>query len=73
MMGHSATVPGTILAADVPEALDRLTAALDAEKATPPVEDKNADEPTVSLAHRGLPLVNLLAAAAQADCNVMWR
>jgi len=73
MMGHSATVPGAILAADVPEALGRLTAALAAEKATPPVEDKDADEPAVSLAHRGLPLVNLLAAAAKAECNVMWR
>ena len=73
MMGHSATVPGAILAADIPEALGLLTAALDAEKATPPVEDKDADEPAVSLTHRGLPLVNLLAAAAKADCNVMWR
>lgn len=32
MMGHSATVPGAILAADVPAALSRLTAAIDAEK-----------------------------------------
>ena len=73
MMGHSATVPGAILAADVPAALSRLKAAIDAEKALPPVEDKDADEPAVSLAHRGLPLVNLLSAAAKADCNVMWR
>ena len=73
MMGHSATVPGAILAADVPEALSRLTAAIDAEKAAPPVEDKNADEAVVSMAHRGLPLISLLAAAAKADCNVMWK
>ena len=73
MMGHSATVPGAILAADVPEALRRLTAALEAEKATPPVEDKEADEPAVSMAHRGLPLINLLAAAAKDGCNVMWK
>jgi hypothetical protein len=32
MMGHSGTVPGAILAADVPAALSRLTAAIDAEK-----------------------------------------
>ncbi|MBZ0067281.1 MAG: DUF1840 domain-containing protein [Thiobacillus sp.] len=74
MMGHSATVPGAILAEDVPAALSRLTAAIDAEKALPPpVEDKDADEPVVSLAHRALPLINLLAAAAKAESNVMWK
>jgi hypothetical protein len=73
MMGHSATVPGAILAADVPAALSRLTAAIEAEKATPPVEDKGADEPIVSMAHRALPLINLLAAAAKADADVMWQ
>ena len=35
MMGHSATVPGAILAADVPVALSRLTAAIDAQKSLP--------------------------------------
>jgi Domain of unknown function (DUF1840) len=69
MMGHSATVPGAILAADVPVALRRLTAAIDAEKSSPPV----ADESGVSMAHRGLPLINLLTAAAKADSNVMWK
>ncbi len=73
MMGHSATVPGAILAADVPVALSRLTAALGEETATPPIADKDADEPAVSMAHRGLPLINLLTAAAKADCNVMWQ
>ena len=73
MMGHSATVPGAILAADVPEALSRLTAAIDAEKSSAPVENKNADEPVVSMAHRALPLINLLAAAAKAESNVMWK
>jgi uncharacterized Zn-binding protein involved in type VI secretion len=65
-MGHSPTVPGAILAADVPEALSRLTAAIDADKASPPVEDKNAEEPVVSISNRALPLINLLAAAAMA-------
>lgn len=73
MMGHSATVPGAILAADVPAALSRLTAAIDAGKASPPVEDKNMDEPVVSMAHRALPLINLLAAAAKAESDVMWK
>lgn len=73
MMGHSATVPGAILAADVPLALNRLSAAIDSEKASPSDNDKNADEPVVSLANRGLPLTDLLAAAAKAKENVMWR
>lgn len=73
MMGHSATVPGAILAADVPVALSRLTAAIDAEKSSPLLADKNADEPVVSMAHRALPLINLLTAAAKAESNVMWK
>lgn len=35
MRGHSATVPGAILAADVPAALSRLKAEIHAEKASP--------------------------------------
>jgi hypothetical protein len=50
-----------------------LTAAIEAEKATPPVEDEDEDEPVVSIAHRALPLINLLAAAAKAESNVMWK
>lgn len=72
MMGHSGTVPGAILAADVPAALSRLTAALANEKGTPP-EDSNEDEPVVSMANRGLPLVNLLTAAANDGKDVMWK
>ncbi len=73
MMGHSATVPGAILAEDVPAALSQLTASIEADKSTPPVEDKDADEPVVSIAHRALPLIGLLAAAAKAESNVMWK
>ena len=73
MMGHSATVPGAILAADVPLALSRLTSAIDAEKTLPPVDDKNADDPVVSMTHRAMPLIDLLAAAARAESNVMWK
>ena len=73
MMEHSATVPGAILAADVPVALSRLTAAIGAEKSSPLLADKDADEPVVSMAHRALPLINLLTAAAKAESNVMWK
>lgn len=73
MMGHSATVPGAILAADVPVALSRLTAAIDAEKTLQPVVDRNADDPVVSMTHRAMPLLDLLAAAAKAESDVMWK
>jgi len=73
MMGHSATVPGAILAADVPVALSRLQAAINAEKSAPSLPDKDAREPVVSMAHRALPLIYLFAAAAKAESNVMWK
>jgi hypothetical protein len=73
MMGHSATVPGAVLAEDVPAALNKLTAAIDAEKDSAPVEEPDdEDEPAVSMAHRALPLIDLLTAAAKANCDVMW-
>ena len=73
MMGHSPTVPGAILAADVPAALSRLTAAIKAGNTPPPVEDEDADEPVVSMANRALPLIELLAAAAKSESDVMWK
>jgi hypothetical protein len=77
MMGHSGTVPGAILAADVPAALNRLTAAIEAHKGKPPAEheaqDEDTDEPAVSMATRALPLIELLAAAAKTEEDVMWR
>ncbi len=73
MMGHSATVPGAILAEDVPEALRLLTAAIEASKASQPTEDRDADEPVVSMAHRALPLLGLLTAAVKAETYVMWK
>lgn len=73
MMGHSETVPGAILAEDVPAALNRLTIEINAEKTSPQAQDKNEDEQVVSMSHRGIPLISLLTAAVQANCNVMWK
>jgi len=73
MMGHSATVPGAILAEDIPAALDQLTIAINAEKISPQIQGEDGDEQVVSMAHRGLPLINLLSAAIKANCNVMWK
>lgn len=76
MMGHSASVPGAILAADVPHALSQLTTALNIQKEiSSPTENKDEDtsEQAVSMFNRGLPLIELLTAATKANCNVMWK
>ena len=71
MMGHSDSVPGAILAEDVPVYLSRLTAAIDAEKKSLPIKD--ADDSETSISHRALPLISLFTAAAKAKANVMWK
>jgi len=74
MMGHSKTVPGAILAADVPIALDRLISAINAEKSSPPLSNDDDDkELMMSITDRALPLIELLTAAAKVECNVMWK
>ena len=74
MMEHNETVPGAILAEDVPVALGQLTAAIDAQKASPSAEDKGADHPVaVSTDNQALPLIDLLAAAARAGSYVRWQ
>ncbi len=78
MMGHSGTVPGAILAKDVPAVLDRLKRAIDGEKTMAPdppesMPDKDVDDQAVSLAYRALPLIELLNAAAKKNCDVMWQ
>ena len=71
MMGHSATVPGAILAEDVPTALRKLTAAINVETDSVPLEDEEG-QPVVSMAHRAWPLIDLLTAAEKEGSDVMW-
>ena len=79
MAGHSGTVPSAMLAADIPAALAHLKQALaaaESEKVGQPgvpseTEDPDA-EPPVSLRLRAYPLIQLLSAAAQQGCDVMW-
>lgn len=72
MMGHSATVPGSIRAEDVAYALNQLNEAVDKQKSPPPVAVEKGEEPVVSVAHRAMPLTDLLAAAVKANDYVMW-
>ena len=77
LMGHSGTVPGALLAGEVPRALERLRAGVATHGDTPaPASDDDADqdenEPVVRLSQRAMPLIELLEAAAKAECDVMW-
>ena len=73
MLGHSGTVPSALLAKDIPQALARLEAALaGAPAATGEASDEDGETPKVSLRQRAYPLIELLARAAQADCDVLW-
>ncbi len=72
MMGHSGTVPSAILSGDIPGALSRLNNAINTESVSPPPNNNDEKTPSVSMANRAMPLINLLAAAAKANSNVMW-
>lgn len=75
MMRHSGTVPGALLAADVPSALAHLQQALDAASfPTPQSAGADADDPDapVALRVRAYPLIQLLSEAARQECDVMW-
>ena len=79
MAGHSGTMPGALLAADIPSALACLNQALAAavlEKAgtqgARPGEKDADDPPPVGIELRAYPLIQLLSAAAQQGCDVMW-
>ena len=76
LMGHTVSIPGAILASDLPAALAHLRAGVTANTAIEqPVaadgQDQDKERP-ISLAHRALPLIQLLGAALADKENVMW-
>ena len=71
-MGHSGTVPSAILAADIPDAVRRLRAALDSMPAELPPEDEEERREFVPLARRAVPLLDLLERSARAAVDVTW-
>lgn len=74
-MGHSGTVPGALLAADIPQALERLQQNLRNAPEPPPepVQEGDRAEPRVPLRTRAAPLIDLLTRAAKKGKDVMWR
>ena len=72
MMGQSGSIPGAILAQDIPPALERLRQAASGESA-PAAEKKSEDEePKVGMRQRAFPLIELLEHAAQQGADVVW-
>ncbi len=72
-MGHNATIPGAILAEDIPAALNSLTSTIEANTDISTKTEKNVwDDQSVSLQSRAMPLIELLKAASEQHGNVMW-
>jgi len=83
LMGHTGTVPGAILAADLPEALRNLRRGLETMQSEPspagvPDEDDQESEetsrtPPVTLGMRAMPLLDMLeTAVAGGQSDLMW-
>jgi hypothetical protein len=73
-MGQSGAVPGALMHADVGPALERLRVALEGETGQVRTRSPGAgpDEPSVSLANRGRPLVDLFERAARTGSDIVW-
>lgn len=81
-MGHSGTVPGAILAADLPAALAELRkqlkelAQIPSPLPAPQPEDTDDQdrerEPPVTLRMRALPIIDMIETAIARDSDLMW-
>jgi hypothetical protein len=65
MMGQSGSVPGAILATDIPVALARLQGAVAANHVEPAPPAARDDQ-------RAFPLIELLGRAIKKDADVIW-
>jgi hypothetical protein len=75
IMGHSGTVPGAMLAADIPAALSRLRSTVERsprQESDPDAEDEGRESP-VSLRQRAYPLIDLLSRAAEQRKDILWK
>jgi hypothetical protein len=80
-MGHTGTVPGAILAAELPGALANLRRSLESQAqaapiaAEPPRESDEEDEdrqPPVTLAMRAVPFIDMIETAIARGSDLMW-
>ncbi len=81
-MGHSGTVPGAILAADLPAGLARLRKMLETQSDMPspasaeagPADDEERENapPPVTLRMRAVPLIEMIENAIARGSDLMW-
>lgn len=81
-MGHTGTVPGAILAADLPAALSSLQRMLEVSgdstgsTAPPPSDDLDDEgrerEPVITLRTRAVPLLDMMRTAIDRGSDLMW-
>jgi hypothetical protein len=73
MMGQSGSIPGAILAQDIPSALERLRHATSGEPDPSQAKQAGGDaEPQVGMKQRAFPLIELLERAANQNADVSW-
>ena len=73
MMDYGVSVPGGIIAQDLPQALSNLQRELESiVDVVEPAGDAEQDQPAVSLHTRAMPLIELLQSAIADQNNVRW-
>jgi len=73
MMGQSGSIPGAILGADIPPALNRLRQAVSGVQPAPTARKADDEgEPPVGMQQRAFPLIELLERAAKQGADVLW-
>ena len=75
LMNHSGAVPGAFKWEQIPDVLSQLYNKLGLEKGKPPLFSHAHDEEgesEISLAKRAMPLIHMLEAASQKQCDVLW-
>lgn len=68
-MGHTKTVPGALTAEEIDQAIQNLNKAISSPSAQ---SGDSWDDDSVSLSHRGKPLLELLQSAKQHQEHVIW-
>ena len=71
-MGQSGALPGAVLAADIPAAVERLRRSVETQPASGKAADSDTGEPKVSVRQRAFPLIELLERAAKRGDDVIW-
>jgi arginase len=73
LMGQSGVLPGALLAADIPAAVERLRRGVEKHPAsTDKAGNDDQAESKVSLRQRAFPLIELLERAAKRGADVIW-